>query len=98
MALAVIIGITSLNSELLSQNKAFAFNEKSIDEIKKQCGLDELNQDADISNILESCIGDNPTQIPISKPIALLFINAAFILYHLRNNLSLYFKSSFYYS
>ncbi|MBA3978123.1 MAG: hypothetical protein H0X50_08045 [Nitrosopumilus sp.] len=79
MALSLTIGLTLLNSESLSQNNAFALDDEIVDEIREQCGLNELPQVADLSDILESCIRDSPYQIPISEPIALIFIKAALI-------------------
>ncbi|ALI35370.1 hypothetical protein NMY3_01165 [Candidatus Nitrosocosmicus oleophilus] len=39
----------------------------------------QVPQGAGVSDVLESFLGNNPTQIPISQPIALAFIAAALL-------------------
>jgi hypothetical protein len=60
-----------------SQNNAFASDNEIIDQIREQCGLSKVPQGAGVSDVLESFLGDNPIQIPIGTPIALVFIAAA---------------------
>ena len=60
-----------------SQNNAFASNDEIIDQIREQCGLSKVPQGAGVSDVLESFLGDNPIQVPIGTPIALVFIAAA---------------------
>ena len=52
MALILTIGLSSLNSGLLIQNSAFAFSEKSINEVREHCGLDKVPRDITVSDVL----------------------------------------------
>ena len=60
-----------------SQNNAFASDDEIIDQIREQCGLSKVPEGTDVSGVLESFFNDNPIQIPINQPIALVFIAAA---------------------
>ena len=62
-----------------SQSNAFASDDEIIDKIREQCGLSKVPQGAGVSDVLESFLGDNPIQIPIGTPIALVFIAAALL-------------------
>jgi hypothetical protein len=65
--------------ESFSQSNAFASDDEIIDQIREQCGLSKVPQGAGVSDVLESFLGDNPIQIPIGTPIALVFIAAALL-------------------
>ena len=62
-----------------SQNNAFASDDEIIDQIREQCGFSKVPQGAGVSDVLESFLGDNPIQVPIGTPIALVFIAAALL-------------------
>jgi hypothetical protein len=77
MALTLSIGLSSLSSGAFSQSSAFTLDVESINEIREQCGLSKVPEETDVSGVLESFFNDNPIQIPINQPIALVFIAAA---------------------
>ena len=61
-----------------SQNNAFASDDEIINQIREQCGFSKVPQGAGVSDV-ESFLGDNPIQVPIGTPIALVFIAAALL-------------------
>ncbi len=77
MALTLSIRLSSLSSGAFSQSNAFTSDVESINEIREQCGLSKVPEGTDVSGVLESFFNDNPIQIPINQPIALVFIAAA---------------------
>jgi hypothetical protein len=79
MALTLTIGLSSLSSGAFSHANAFTLDVDSINDIREQCGLSKVPESTDVSDVLESFLGDSPTQIPIGTPIALVFIAAALL-------------------